>query len=96
MFERVLNEMREKVRRRQYVMTVHAEEEMDADGLSIFDVENAVLTGRIVERQVDVDRPKGDRKYVIRGFPLEGDDVVVAVVKLGPTGKVVFLTVYSE
>ena len=45
--------MREKLRSRQYVMTVHAEEEMDADGLSIFDIENAVLTGRIVERQVD-------------------------------------------
>ena len=94
MFEHALNEMRAKVRSRQYVMTVHAEEEMDADGLSIFDVENAVLTGRIVERQVD--RPKGDRKYVIRGLPLEGDDAVVAVAKIGPTGKLVFLTVYSE
>ncbi|MBZ5637217.1 MAG: DUF4258 domain-containing protein [Acidobacteriia bacterium] len=86
--------MREKLRSRQYVMTVHAEEEMDADGLSIFDIENAVLTGRIVERQVD--RAKGERKYVIRGRALEGDDTVVVVAKTGPTGKVVVLTVYSE
>jgi hypothetical protein len=86
--------MRAKVRDRRYVMTVHAEEEMDADGLSIFDVENAVLTGRIVERQVD--RTERERKYVIRGLPLEGDDGVVVVAKMGPTGKVVILTVYSE
>ncbi len=86
--------MRAKVRDRRYVMTVHAEEEMDADGLSIFDVENAVLTGRIVERQVD--RAGRERKYVIRGRPLEGDDAVVVVAKMGPTGKVVIVTVYSE
>jgi len=94
MFERVLSTMREKIRTRQYVMTVHAEEEMDADGLSIFDVENAILRGRIVERQTE--RPWGDRKYVIRGRPFEGDDGVVVVAKLGPTGKLVILTVYTE
>jgi hypothetical protein len=32
--------MREKIRRRQYVMTLHAEEEMDDDSLTIFDVES--------------------------------------------------------
>jgi hypothetical protein len=93
-FERVQNAMRAKVRARQYVITIHAEEEMDADGLSIFDVENAVLTGSIVERQLD--RAKGERKYLIRGHPLEGDDAVTVVAKMGPTGKVVILTVYSE
>jgi len=33
MFERILKQMREKVRTRQYVMTLHAEEEMDEDDL---------------------------------------------------------------
>jgi hypothetical protein len=92
-FERVLTAMRDRIRTRRYVMTVHAEDEMDADGLSIFDVENAVLTGRIVERQVE--RPWGERKYVIRGRPLEGEGVLVVVAKLGPTGKLVVLTVYT-
>ena len=55
-------------------MTVHAWEEMDDDGLSVFDVENAVLSGRIVSRQTD--QPFGDRKYLIRGRPLEGSDSV--------------------
>ena len=86
--------MREKNRSRQYVMTVHAWEELDSDGLSVFDVENAILSGRIAERQTD--QPWGDRKYVVRGRPLEGDDAVVVVAKLGPTGDLVILTVYTE
>lgn len=51
MFERVVNQMREKVRALQYVMALHAEEEMSGDNLSIFDVEQTFLTGQISERQ---------------------------------------------
>ena len=72
MFDRILKEMWGKVRAGQYVMTLHAEDETDADGLSVYDVESAVLTGKIVERQMD--RPGGERKYVIRGRPAEGSD----------------------
>jgi hypothetical protein len=39
---------------RQYVVTLHAEEEMDNDGLSIFDIEHGILTGKIFERQKDI------------------------------------------
>ena len=53
MFERILNHLREKVRTRQYVMTVHADDEMDEDGLTIFDVESVILSGKIIERQKD-------------------------------------------
>ena len=45
--------MREKVRNFEYVLTIHAEEEMENDNLSILDVENGILTGEIVERQKD-------------------------------------------
>jgi hypothetical protein len=55
MYDRILKQMREKIRTRQYVMTIHAEEEMAGDNLSIFDVERVVLTGSIVERQKDQD-----------------------------------------
>jgi len=34
-------------------MTLHAEEEMVDDKLSIFDVERTILTGKIIERQKD-------------------------------------------
>ena len=94
MASRILEKLREKVRTRDYVMTVHAEEEMDEDDLSIFDVESAVLTGKIVGRQRD--RRTGERKYVVRGRSVGGGEVVVTIVKLGPTGKLVFLTVYVD
>ncbi|WP_353740573.1 DUF4258 domain-containing protein [Desulfoferrobacter suflitae] len=54
--------MREKIRTRQYVMTVHAEEEMDEDGLSIFDVERCILTGEIIARQKDRREPPGSSR----------------------------------
>ena len=93
MFERILNRMRDKVRALQYVMTLHAEEEMDGDNLSIFDVEQAILTGRIVERQKDTET--GEWKYVIKGQPVDGGDVLV-VSKLSSTGRLVIITVYVE
>ncbi len=34
-------------------MTVHAEEEMNDDGLTVFDVEHSILSGAIIERQKD-------------------------------------------
>ncbi len=38
MYDRILKRMQEKIRTRQYVMTLRAEEEMDDDELSIFDI----------------------------------------------------------
>jgi hypothetical protein len=92
-YERILKQMREKIRTRQYVMTLHAEEEMDEDGLTIFDVERGVLTGEIIERQKDHDT--GEWKYLVQGQTVAGKSVVV-VTKLSPTEKLVILTVYLE
>ena len=50
MFQRILKQMRDKVRSRQYVMTLHAEEEISDDELTVFDVECGILTGETVER----------------------------------------------
>ncbi len=91
MYDRVLNQMRERIRSREYVMTLHAEEEMDDDNLSIFDVEHGILTGRIVERQTD--RVTVEKKYLVEGETLAGD-LVVVVAKLSITGKLVIITVY--
>ncbi len=91
MYGRLLNRMREKVRTRQYVMTLHAEEEMDDDELSIFDVERGILAGEIVERQQD--RVMGEWKYLVEGETVAGNPVVV-VAKLSVTGKLVIITVY--
>ena len=68
MFERILNRMRDKVRTRQYIMTLHTEEEMDDDGLSIYDIEHVILSGRIIERQKDSNT--FEWKYLIQGNSL--------------------------
>ena len=51
LFARILKRMRELVRHGLYVMTTDADEEADADDFSLFDIESAILTGKIVERQ---------------------------------------------
>jgi hypothetical protein len=93
MYERILNRMREKVRTLQYVMTLHAEEEMNDDDLSIFDIEHAILTGQIIERQKD--NETGEWKYLVKGKSVESREVV-AVSKLSSTGKLIIITVYVE
>lgn len=91
---RTLNRMRDKIRRREYVMTLHAEEEMDEDGLTIFDVESVILTGEIIDRHRE---PQTNaRKYVVRGQTLVGDEIAAVVTKFGPAGKLVIITVYAD
>ena len=91
MFERIRKRMRERIRTRQYVMTVHAEEGMNDHGLTIYDVERSILTGEILERQKD--RVTAEWKYRIRGETVDGGQVEV-ITKLGPTGKLVIITAY--
>lgn len=92
MFESVLRQMRERIRKKEYVMTLHAEEEMDEDGLTIFDVEGIILTGEILERQRDPVTVQ--RKYRIQG-ETAGGDMAEIIAKLSPTGKLVLITVYA-
>ena len=75
-------------------MTTHAEEEMDNDGLTIFDVESVILTGEIVERQRD--RRTREPKYLVRGETIAGIRRAVVVGKFGLTDKLVILTVYAD
>ena len=91
MFDEILRRMRQKISSRQYVMTLHAEEEMSEDGLTIYDIEQGFLTGEILERQRD--RVTAESKYCIRGTTVDGGEVEI-IAKLSPTGKVVIITVY--
>lgn len=93
MLERLLKRMREKIGARQYVMTLHAEEEMDEDNLSVFDVERCILSGEIIEKQRD--HETREWKYLVKGHSMAGRDVIT-VTKLGPTDKLVIITVYVE
>jgi len=85
--------MREKVRSRQYVMTLHAVEEMDDDNLTIYDVESGILTGKIQERQKD--QETAEWKYLIEGQTISGESIVV-VGKISSTNKLVLITVWRE
>ena len=91
LFDKVLQQMREKVRQQQYVMTLHAEEEMADDELSIYDIESVILTGEILERQKD--KNTDESKYRINGLGLENAEIEV-IAKLSLTGKLVIITVY--
>ncbi len=72
-------------------MTLHAEEEMEDDDFTIYDIEQGILTGEILECQKD--RGTAESKYRIRGETTDGGEVEL-IVKLSPTGKVVIITVY--
>lgn len=76
------------------MVTIHADEEMDDDDLTIFDVENVVLTGEIIERQKD--RETSESKYLVRGKTVDASESVTAVVKFGSSGKLVVITIYVE
>lgn len=84
--------LRALVRSLNYVVTTHAAEELDDDHLTIFDLENIVLTGSITERQRD--RQTHEVKCVIRGITLDGTSAET-IVKTGHSSKLVFITVYA-
>ena len=66
-------------------------DEMDEDVLSVFDVERAILTGEVMERQRD--QATREWKYLVRGNAVDGRKIVV-VGKLGLTDKLVVITAW--
>ncbi len=92
MFERALFQFRRLVASGRYLVTLHCLEELEADGLTILDVEGCVMTGTIVERQKD--RSNGEWKFVIQGWSTAGEECVV-VVKWTPTGRLRVLTAFA-
>jgi len=55
--------MKESIRLRKYIVTLHAVEEMDDDCFSIFDIEHCILHGQIIERQKE--QKTAEWKYVL-------------------------------
>jgi uncharacterized DUF497 family protein len=72
-------------------MTLHAADELADDGFTVFDVERAILTGEIVERQKD--HQSGEWKYLVFGQIIDGR-LVTVVAKMSITNKLVIITVY--
>lgn len=65
---------------------------MNEDGVTVYDVERAILTGKILECQRD--QATRESKYRIRGVTVAEESVEI-IAKLGPTGKLVIITVYA-
>ena len=86
-----ITRIRNLVRSLDYVVSVHSAEELEDDNLTILDLENIILTGRIVERQKD--RETREPKIVIRGRALDRREAE-AIVKVSLTGILYFITVY--
>lgn len=63
---------------------------MEEDGLTVLDVESAILTGHVVQRQKD--RETGQWKYGIRGETIDG--VTIDVVAKFSFNQVVIITTY--
>ncbi|MBI4027948.1 MAG: DUF4258 domain-containing protein [Verrucomicrobia bacterium] len=84
--------MRERVRAARYVVTSHARKEMNDDSLNTDDLERAIFTGAILERQKD--RITAELKFRLQGEATDGRQVEV-VAKISPTGKLVVITVYA-
>lgn len=91
MAQATITYLRHLVRTLNYVVSLHAAEELDDDSLNILDLESIILTGKIIARQRDA----GTRevKYVIAGTALDGAKGEV-VAKVGVTGKLFIITVY--
>jgi hypothetical protein len=66
---------------------------MENDRFSIFDLENGILCGEIVERQKD--EKLDEWKYLVAGKSLDDRDIMI-VAKISLTDKLVVITVYLE
>ena len=89
---RIIRQIRQLVLERRYVVTRHAYDEMAADSLGLWDVESALLNGEVLEQQRD--RQSGELKYRIGGRSLDEKSLEV-VAKMGPTGRLIIITVYT-
>ncbi len=87
---RGIREITERIRTRNYELTGHAEEEREDDQLTVADLREVVLTGRVEE--VLTDDPRGDR-YVVRG-KAQDDREVEIVCRFLASGKLRIITVY--
>ncbi|HQV93159.1 MAG TPA: DUF4258 domain-containing protein [Anaerolineales bacterium] len=56
-------------------------------------VESAILSGKIIERQKD--QSSGEWKYLVKCESLAGESVAT-VTKIGPTDKLIIITVYRD
>jgi len=83
-----IEEIKSRVKSDQYVYTLHADIERKADGLTLAQVERAILTGEILERYSDTGRGES---CLLVGF---ADNIPIHIVCGWRGEKVAVITVY--
>ena len=91
-FQVILWRMRELIRNRRHVVTIHALDEMISDDLTLVDIVSCLMTGEIVARQFD--REMDHWKYLIEGVSVQGEPFVT-VARIGPRDILYVITVYA-
>jgi len=92
MYPRVLDKIRTLVTQGEYILSIHAENEMADDRLTEQDLEAAILNGRIARRKRD---RIGRAKYIIEGAALDGRGMT-AVAQLFQTRQLVVIITACE
>jgi hypothetical protein len=87
-----IDRIKERIRCGQYDMSAHAMEEMAEDLLTILDVEEAVLSGRLL--RLEKDNARGT-KYVVVGTALDRQTPVGVVGRFASNERYLIITVYE-
>ncbi len=91
MYEEFLAALRLCVQEGRAALTNHAYDEMVDDDFYVFDLEQCIYTGTIIERQWD--EGLQDWKYVVYGQSSDEGDIAV-IAQITRTHTLVFITTY--
>jgi hypothetical protein len=92
MYPRILQQIQAFIRRGEYILSIHVENELEDDGFTDQDLETAILNGEIVRRERDnIGRPK----YVIEGTALDGRGLTAVVQPFQIRQLIVIVTAYE-
>ena len=87
----ILNRIREKIVKREYYLSSHAEEELAEDNFSRTDMENTILTGRIGKKMT---KDLRGTRYRIEGLAKDGRTMHI-VCRFKADNNLIIITVYD-
>ena len=87
-----IRRIRQAFREGQYYYSIHALEEMDEDGLTEADVEQAAMNGAVVATLTEDSR---GTRFVVRGFTLDEESEIEIVCRFLPSSTLRIITVYA-
>ncbi|MDH4129810.1 MAG: DUF4258 domain-containing protein [Spirochaetota bacterium] len=84
------SEIQQRIINQEYYLSNHAETERIEDNVEIEDIENAILKGKLIEKQVDAK----SSKYLIQGATLDNRVITVVCTMLNKELRII--TVFEE